>query len=239
MVVCVHQKFTCAKNNSLRQAPLTEAPHRQTVQAGNHPPPPCPIHMEAITSPWEFTSAGRLITAVGRRVNDGNLVYVDTTGSWCSQDGMYQVPGRPRPLQHSALLDKELKVPQSMYNFLFDTTDASLHVKLGNGTVLVPMLSVSPDNGPVCYLSPKGKVVNECGMTSITWNDERHALNANRGPEPPKLKPLPRSIRASRIKAIGCLQLRKATVVSTPTITSIRKLQAAFGNKRTHSTKSV
>ena len=44
--------------------------------------------MEAITRPWEFTSAGRLVTAVGKRVSDGKCVYVDSTGSWCRADGM-------------------------------------------------------------------------------------------------------------------------------------------------------
>jgi hypothetical protein len=149
---------------------------------------------------------------------------------------MYQVPGQPRPLQHSALLDKPLEVPVSLYTFLLETTATALHIKLGNGTLLVPMLAVSPDGGHTIYLNPKGKVVNECGMTRVTWNAERHALNdRKRGPEPPKLTPLPRSIGVSRRDAIGCMQLRKATVVATPTITTIRALQKSYAHKRTRS----
>ena len=64
--------------------------------------------MEAINRPWHFTASGRLVTAVGKRVKDEKLVYVDSTGSWCKSDGTYQTPGEPRPMQHSALLDKQL-----------------------------------------------------------------------------------------------------------------------------------
>ena len=95
--------------------------------------------MEAINRPWHFTASGRLVTAVGKRVKDEKLVYVDSTGSWCKSDGTYQTPGEPRPMQHSALLDKQLEVPASLYNFLLDTTDASLHITLRNGAVLLPL----------------------------------------------------------------------------------------------------
>jgi hypothetical protein len=182
--------------------------------------------MEAITRPWHFTSAGRLVTAVGKRVKDGQLAYVDSTGSWCKSDGAYQTPGEPRPMQHSALLDKQLEVPASLYNHLISTTDASLHVTLPNGKVLVPLRAVSPADGPLVYLSPKGKVVNECGLTSVTWKKHK------RGPPLPKLKPLPRSIGASRLHALGAVPLRKATVVATPTLVTIRKLREACGHKR-------
>ena len=182
--------------------------------------------MEAINSPWQFTASGRLVTAVGKRVKDEKFVYVDSTGSWCKPDGMYQTPGEPRPMQHSALLDKQLEVPVSLYNFLLDTTDISLHITLPSGAVLLPLQAVSPPNGPTVYLSPRGKVVNECGLTDVTW--KKHP----RGPALPKLKPLPRSIGASRIHALGAVQLRKATLVATPTLVTIRKLREAYGNTR-------
>jgi len=182
--------------------------------------------MEAITRPWHFTSAGRLVTAVGKRVKDGQLVHVDSTGSWCREDGTYQIPGEPRPMQHSALLDKQLEVPASLYNFLLSTTDTSLHMTLTNGAVLVPVQAVSPADGPIVYLSPKGKLVNECGLTSVTWKKHQ------RGPPLPKLKPLPRSIGASRLHSLGAVPLRKATVVATPTLVTIRKLREAYGHTR-------
>ena len=185
--------------------------------------------MEAITRPWEFTPAGRLVTAVGRRVSDGKCVYVDSTGSWCRADGMYQVPGEARPLRHSALIDKQLEVPASLYNFLSSTTDQALHVKLANGTLLVPMEALAPAQGPAVYLNPKGKVVNECGSTSETW--KKH----NRGPQPPKLKSLPDSVRASRSSALGCVPRRQATVVCSPTVVTIRVLQNICGRKRARS----
>ena len=111
--------------------------------------------MEAINRPWHFTASGRLVTAVGKRVKDEKLVYVDSTGSWCKSDGTYQKPGEPRPVQHSALLDKQLEVPASLYNFLLHTADKSLHVALPNGAVLLPLQAVSPADGPTVYLSPK------------------------------------------------------------------------------------
>jgi hypothetical protein len=182
--------------------------------------------MEAINRPWHFTASGRLVTAVGKRVKDEKLVYVDSTGSWCKSDGTYQTPGEPRPMQHSALLDKQLEVPASLYNFLLDTTDTSLHITLPNGAVLLPLQAVSPTDGPTVYLSPKGKVVNECGLTDVTWKKHR------RGPALPRLKPLPRSIGASRVHALGAVPLRKATVVATPTLVTIRKLREAYGHTR-------
>ena len=190
--------------------------------------------MEAITRPWQLAAAGRLVTAVGKRVKDEKLVYVDSTGSWCNSDGTYQTPGEPRPMQHSALLDKQLEVPASLYNHLLDTTtDTSLHVTLPNGAVLLPLQAVSPADGPIVYLSPKGKVVNECGLTDVTWKKHR------RGPALPKLKPLPRSLGASRIHALGAVPLRKASVVATPTLVTIRKLREAHGHTRSNGSKKA
>ena len=114
----------------------------------------------------------------------------------------------------------------SLYNFLLDTTDASLHVTLPNGAMLLPLQAVSPAGGAVVYLSPKGKVVNECGLTDVTWKKHR------RGPALPRLKPLPRSLGASRVHALGAVPLRKATVVATPTLVTIRKLREAYGHTR-------
>lgn len=182
--------------------------------------------MEAVTRQWEFTAAGRLVTALGRRVKDGKFVYVDTTGSWCNIDGTYQVSGEPRPLRHSALLEKQLEVPASLYGFLFSSTDQALHVKLTNGSVLVPMEAVTPEQGPTVFLSPKGKLVNECGLTTVTWKKHERGLML------PKLKPLPCSVGASRCSALGCVPLRQATVVATPTIVTLRELQASYGRKR-------
>lgn len=187
--------------------------------------------MEAITRPWHLTPTGRLVTAVGKRVKDGELAYVDSTGSWCKSDGMYQTAGEPRPIQHSALLEKELEVPASLYNFLFDTTDASTHVTLPNGVVLLPMQAVSPTGGPTVYLSEKGKIVNECGLSEVTWKKHR------RGPALPKLNPLPRSIGASRLHELGAVPLRRATVVATPTLVTIRKLRETYGHKRSKAPK--
>ena len=76
------------------------------------------------------------------------------------------------------------------------------------------------------YLSPKGQIVNECGLTRITW--QRHG----RGPELPKFKRLPRSVKASRISALGCVPLRKATVVATPNVVTIRQLQSVYAHTR-------
>ena len=39
-------------------------------------------------------------------------------------------------------------------------------------------------------------------------------------------------IGASRIHALGAVQLRKATLVATPTLVTIRKLREAYGNTR-------
>ena len=182
--------------------------------------------MEAITRPWHFAAAGRLVTAVGKRVKDEKLVYVDSSGSWCKSDGTYQTPGEPRPRQHIGLLDKQLEVPASLYNFLLDTTHTSLRVTLPNGAVLLPLQAVSPADGPTVYLSPKGKVVNARGLTNITWKKHQ------RGPALPQLKPLPRSIGASRVQALGAVPLRRATVVATPTLVTIRKLREAYGHTR-------
>ena len=44
--------------------------------------------------------------------------------------------------------------------------------------------------------------------------------------------PLPRSIGASRVHALGAVPLRKATVVATPTLVTIRKLREAYGHTR-------
>ena len=185
--------------------------------------------MEAISCPWAFTSAGRLVTAIGKRVKDGAFVYVDSTGSWCKANGEYQVPGEPRPLQSAALLDKKLEVPASLYNFLLTATNDALHVKLPNGAVLVPLLEVTPSNGPLVFLSPKGKVVNELGLTSVTWKKHQ------RGLAPPRLKPLPNSIGASRLGTLGCVSLRQTTIMASPTKVTVRELQAAYGRKRSRS----
>lgn len=132
-----------------------------------------------------------------------------------------------RPPQHAGLLDKQLSIPASLYDHLFDTTDSADHITLPNKTVLIPMPHITPpESASTVYLSPKGLLVNECGLTAVTWKKHR------RGAPLPKLKPLPASVRgATRTKSIGCVQLGKATDVATRTVT-IRTLQSTYSRKR-------